>query len=185
MYLELWKAQHSTNPPFHRRRFTEEEDRKLRSLVEKLGTGSWEEIAEFLPRRSGRQCRDRYKNYLLDSLVTNPWTAEEDALIIEKFHQIGPKWVEIGKMLHGRSGNSVKNRWYKQLSKMEPAQQTHPLPVPDIGRVSGANEHKQVINLSQPPSIPEDHWSMIFEQKDADSPNNGWSGPFSSSEVLF
>jgi hypothetical protein len=74
-----------------RRKFTLEEDVKLRTLVESLGTKSWEEIARFIPERSARQCRDRYKNYLLESLVTEPWTAEEDALVVQKYHQIGPK----------------------------------------------------------------------------------------------
>jgi hypothetical protein len=40
-------------------------------------------------------------------------------VLIAKFHQIGPKWVEIGKLLSGRSGNNVKNRWYKHLCKTD------------------------------------------------------------------
>jgi hypothetical protein len=102
-----------------RRKFTPEEDMKLRALVESIGTQSWEDIARFIPDRSARQCRDRYKNYLLESLVRDPWTPEEDALVVQKFHQIGPKWVEIGKMLSGRSGNNVKNRWHKHLCKRD------------------------------------------------------------------
>jgi hypothetical protein len=102
-----------------RHKFTPEEDLQLRSLVEQLGTKHWDEISRYLPDRTPRQCRNRYKNYLIDSLVTNPWTAEEDAILIEKFHRIGPKWVEIGKLLSGRSGNNVKNRWYKHLCKTD------------------------------------------------------------------
>jgi hypothetical protein len=110
------RSQKQTLP---RRKFTPEEDMKLRALVESIGTQSWEDIARFIPDRSARQCRDRYKNYLLESLVRDPWTPQEDALVVQKFHQIGPKWVEIGKMLSGRSGNNVKNRWHKHLCKLE------------------------------------------------------------------
>jgi hypothetical protein len=102
----------------HRRKFTPDEDQQLRRLVEDLGTKSWDEIAGFLPDRNGRQCRDRYRNYLLKGLITEPWTPKEDATLISQYHLIGPKWVEIGKMLSGRSGNNVKNRWHKHLCRL-------------------------------------------------------------------
>lgn len=100
-----------------RRKFTPEEDKKIKLLVEKLGTDSWEIIAEYMPDRSARQCRDRYRNYLLDYLCQDPWTCEEDQLIMSKFSKIGAHWVQIAKVLGRRSGNDVKNRWYKHLSK--------------------------------------------------------------------
>lgn len=114
------------NPPQHRekfkqivprRKFTPEEDKKIKLLVEKLGTDSWDMIAEYMPDRSARQCRDRYRNYLLDYLCQDPWTCEEDQIIMSKFSKIGAHWVQIAKLLGRRSGNDVKNRWYKHLSK--------------------------------------------------------------------
>jgi hypothetical protein len=101
-------------------KFTLEEDDKLRTLVSQFGTRHWESIAQYLPGRTARQCRDRYKNYLLESLVAAPWSADEDQLLRQKFAQIGPRWVEISKLLHGRSGNDVKNRWHKHLAKWTP-----------------------------------------------------------------
>jgi hypothetical protein len=103
-----------------RHKFSPDEDHHLRSLVQQLGAKSWEAIAAFMPDRTARQCRDRYKNYLLSSLVSDAWTPEEDQLILEKFREIGPKWVEISKLLTGRSGNHVKNRWHKHLSRPPP-----------------------------------------------------------------
>jgi hypothetical protein len=120
-----------------RRKFTADEDMQLRSLVEQLGSKSWEEISRFLPDRSARQCRDRYKNYLVDSLMVAPWTPEEDALVVKKFHQIGPKWVEIGKLLSGRSGNNVKNRWHKHLVKLDIGP---PPPCPDVKQSISSSE---------------------------------------------
>ncbi|OHT17520.1 Myb-like DNA-binding domain containing protein [Tritrichomonas foetus] len=101
----------------HRKKFTREEDDKLIKLVKKFGTKSWEEVAKYMPRRCGRQCRDRYNNYLLENFTKGPWTAEEDNLINSKYDEIGAHWVEISKLLPGRSGNDVKNRWHKTLSK--------------------------------------------------------------------
>jgi hypothetical protein len=156
-----------------RRKFTPEEDLQLRSLVEQLGTKHWEEISRYLPDRSARQCRNRYKNYLLDSLVTNPWTREEDAVLIEKFHQIGPKWVEIGKLLSGRSGNNVKNRWYKHLCKA------------DIGAAPLApGEQKAPLDLGQAIGWSEKDWPELFA-----NPENPlqveWPAPGGHERTLF
>jgi hypothetical protein len=125
-----------------RRKFMPDEDRQLRALVAQLGTKSWGKIATYMPTRSPRQCRDRYKNYLLDSLVSDVWTAREDAILIQKVQEIGPKWVEIAKFLSGRSGNHVKNRWHKHLARdglsiprdapPPPPPPPPPLPVPPL-----------------------------------------------------
>jgi hypothetical protein len=100
-----------------RRKFTAGEDEKLKDLVERYGTKSWEEIAQYMPERSARQCRDRFKNYLDNELISDPWQPHEDQLLLQKYREIGPKWVEISRLLPGRSGNTVKNRWHKHLSK--------------------------------------------------------------------
>jgi hypothetical protein len=105
---------HHTN---QRRKFTQEEDGLLRTLVEQMGDRRWEAIAAFLPSRTGRQCRDRYKNYLLDNLAAGPWSPDEDEIVVRKYTEMGPRWVEIAKSLNGRSGNDVKNRWHKHLAK--------------------------------------------------------------------
>jgi hypothetical protein len=103
-----------------RRKFTVDEDLRLRSLVEQIGSRHWETVASFMPGRTARQCRDRYKNYLVESLVAAPWTPEEDQVLQAKHAEIGPKWVEISRHLSGRSGNAVKNRWHKHIAKMAP-----------------------------------------------------------------
>jgi hypothetical protein len=102
-----------------RRKFTVEEDLQLRTLVEQLGAKCWDSVAQFMPGRTARQCRDRYKNYLLDSLVNTLWTPEEDAVVLERYRELGPRWVEIAKTLNGRSGNHVKNRWYRHLARQD------------------------------------------------------------------
>ena len=100
-----------------RSKFTQEEDKLLKDLVEKYGEKSWEKISRHIPNRTGRQCRDRYCNYLQPGLSSSNWTQEEDQLIIDLYDTIGNHWVEIAKYLKGRSGNNVKNRWHKYLSK--------------------------------------------------------------------
>lgn len=118
-----------------RKRFTLEEDRQLKSLVDKIGVKLWDEIALHMPNRTARQCRDRYYNYLFKEITHQPWTPEEDRLILEKYKEFGPHWVKIAKFLNGRSGNNIKNRWHKYLNKKmlgrppEPKPAAKPKPV--------------------------------------------------------
>jgi hypothetical protein len=41
----------------------------------------------------------------------DPFTIEEDIIILEKRLKIGNKWSEIVKELQGRTENNVKNRF--------------------------------------------------------------------------
>jgi hypothetical protein len=143
------------------RKFTPEEDLMLRSLVGKFGTHRWNEIARSLPRRSARQCRDRYMNYLLDSLIRNLWTREEDIFLIHQVHRIGPKWVSIGRMLNGRSATSVKNRWYKRVRKLDPFRQFIPV-------AAKANNRKARLNLTQIIGITDSEWTQLLAQDISD-----------------
>lgn len=99
-----------------RRRFTPEEDKILLHAVRELNIKNWDEAAQLLPGRDARQCRDRYNTSLYKDIDHRKWTKEEDRIIIEQYEVIGPKWMQISTYLDGRSGNNVKNRWYKHIA---------------------------------------------------------------------
>lgn len=101
----------------HGQRFTKEEDNLLRELAKDKRNMSWKEIASHLPGRTACQCRDRFNQYLFKKVVNDPWTPEEDKIIVEKYQMYGPHWVKISEFLPGRSGNNVKNRWHCALTK--------------------------------------------------------------------
>jgi hypothetical protein len=148
-----------TKPLAQRNRFTPAEDLILRSRVENLGMSHWKEISQFLPRRSPRQCRDRCMNYLMDSLVRNPWTPQEDALVVEQVREIGPKWVEIGKMLHGRSATNVKNRWYKRLRKLDAGFMAPDFPAQER---SESSARRAAVNLSEILGVTDSSWPLLL-----------------------
>ena len=102
---------------FQRRRFTKDEDNEIKRLIASREKINWQEIADHIPGRTARQCRDRYNTYLFKDIVSKPWTEEEDNIIIKYYQVFGPHWVRISSFLQGRSGNNVKNRWYKFLAK--------------------------------------------------------------------
>lgn len=101
----------------HKQKFTKKEDAQLIRLVKKYGVPNWEEVSRHMQRRTARQCRDRYNNYLSDDFKKGSWTESEDKIIISLYQKIGPHWLNISKSLPGRSGNDIKNRWHKTLVK--------------------------------------------------------------------
>ena len=91
--------------------FTEEEDQKLKTLVEQYGENQWEFLARQIGTRSSRQCRERWTNYLCPRLSQGPWTKEEDRLLFLKVKKYGKKWELLVRFFPTRSRNNIKNRY--------------------------------------------------------------------------
>lgn len=100
-----------------RQAFTAEEDNMILALVEELGLGSWDAIAKNIKGRSLKQVKDRYMRELNPNIKKMPWTKSEDALLLEKYLEIGPHWLALGRTLN-RSDYDVKNRFHTYISKM-------------------------------------------------------------------
>jgi len=94
-----------------RKKFSKEEDDILKRAVLEHGNVDWNLIASLLPDRSPRQCRERYKNYLAPSVLNGPWTKEEEALLEQKFSEIGAKWSRLVQYFPSRTDINIKNHW--------------------------------------------------------------------------
>lgn len=76
---------------------------------------SWATIStKYLPRRTGRQIRERYSNHLNPRLNRGPFTQEEDLKLWHAHKEYGKCWTEIGTRVFNstRSENQIKNRWH-------------------------------------------------------------------------
>ena len=61
--------------------------------------------------------KNRWHNHLNPEINKEPWTEEEDEIIISKQKDLGNKWSHICKFLQGRTDNMVKNRWNSTLRR--------------------------------------------------------------------
>lgn len=97
-----------------RHSFTPEEDQNLIKLVEKYGEKSnWKKIAQKMPNRDARQCRDRWNHYLSPNNNSSDWKQEEDQLLMKLFNENGRKWSSFKSYFPRRTAVNIKSRWYK------------------------------------------------------------------------
>jgi len=108
--LQRWKK--VLQPGLIKGMWSQEEDDKLLMLLEAQGKEkSWTKIAEHIPGRTAKQCRERWHLNLDPSINRGPWTKQEDDILLGLHAKIGNKWAEIKRSLPGRTENGVKSRF--------------------------------------------------------------------------
>jgi hypothetical protein len=140
----------------HKRRWTEKEDDLLRLSIRRFGTLNWSIVAQVLPERTGKQCRERWMNQLNPKLCQDEWRPEEDCIVVQQQGICGNNWTHITQFLPGRSANAIKNRfvWLSRHAKTD----AHP----PIDRPGGICQGRLLI--AEPPPL------VIAARKDAGKP---------------
>lgn len=101
-----------------KRKFNKLEDELILKMHGMYGKKCWKEVGRMLGRNP-RTCRERYRNYLSQTIETKPWSHEEDDILRAKYEEIGPRWMELTRYLPGRTDINIKNRWALLLRHKE------------------------------------------------------------------
>eukprot|EP01017_Pseudomicrothorax_dubius_P046304 TRINITY_DN8135_c0_g1_i4.p1 TRINITY_DN8135_c0_g1~~TRINITY_DN8135_c0_g1_i4.p1 ORF type:complete len:488 (+),score=80.71 TRINITY_DN8135_c0_g1_i4:42-1466(+) len=108
----------------HKYPWLPEEDEELTRVVATMGKAAWSEVAKQLNGclksevyRTGKQCRERWINYLDPTINRANWTRSDDLQMLSLVQTYGKKWSKIAKNLNNRTENSVKNRFNSLLKR--------------------------------------------------------------------
>ena len=86
-------------PGLHKGPWKKDEDSIVLKMVNRMGIDKvkWSAIAEQLPGRIGKQCRERWFNHLGDGIKKGQWSEDEDRLITTMRLAIGNQWCKVSR----------------------------------------------------------------------------------------
>ncbi|KAL7720537.1 Uncharacterized protein QTN25_002302 [Entamoeba marina] len=101
------------------RQWTKDEDQILICSINRNGLKHWHLVANEVPNRTSKQCRERYFNHLDPKIDKKAWSSEEDEILLELRKKYGNKWSEIKQFMPGRTSNQIKNRYFSHFAAEE------------------------------------------------------------------
>jgi hypothetical protein len=109
------------------RHFNSREDAQLRELIAPHGD-DWRVIAQSMPSRTRRQCRERWRHYLSPDVEPSEFTPDEDARLLDLVARFGQHWKQFEPLFPGRVDSHLKNRHRKLERRANKKKETEPTP---------------------------------------------------------
>ena len=93
------------------------EDEILKAAVMKYGKQQWARVASLLNRKSAKQCKARWHEWLDPSIRKIEWSREEDEKLLHLAKLMPAQWKTIGPLVGGRTAIQCKERYEKLLDE--------------------------------------------------------------------
>ena len=92
------------------------EDEVLKAAVMKYGMNQWDRVASLLVRKSGKQCKARWFEWLDPSIRKTEWTREEDEKLLHLAKLMPTQWRTIAPIV-GRTAAQCLERYERLLDQ--------------------------------------------------------------------
>ncbi|KAK7418486.1 Pre-mRNA-splicing factor cef1 [Neonectria magnoliae] len=98
--------------------WTNIEDEILKASVSKYGLNQWARVSSLLARKTPKQCKARWSEWLDPSIKKIEWSKEEDEKLLHLAKIMPTQWRTIAPIV-GRTANQCLERYQKLLDEAE------------------------------------------------------------------
>ena len=92
------------------------EDEILKAAVQKYGKQQWARVASLLNRKSAKQCKARWHEWLDPSVRKVEWSREEEEKLLHLAKLMPAQWKTIGPLV-GRTATQCQEHYEKLLDE--------------------------------------------------------------------
>ncbi|GAA5891751.1 hypothetical protein JCM6882_006194 [Rhodosporidiobolus microsporus] len=97
------------------------EDEILKAAISKYGKNQWARISSLLVRKTPKQCKARWMEWLDPAIKKTEWSKEEDEKLLHLAKLMPTQWRTIAPIV-GRTANQCLERYQKLLDEAERAE---------------------------------------------------------------
>lgn len=90
--------------------WTNVEDQILRAAVSKYGLTQWSRVASLLPKKTAKQAKARWNEYLNPTINRSEWSTEDDEKLLELAKLLPHQWRSIAPIM-GRTATQCVERY--------------------------------------------------------------------------
>ncbi|KAF1840844.1 uncharacterized protein K460DRAFT_370825, partial [Cucurbitaria berberidis CBS 394.84] len=94
------------------------EDEVLKSAISKYGLNQWARCASLLAKKTAKQCKSRWSEWLDPSIRKTEWSREEDEKLLTMAKLLPTQWRTIAPIV-GRTATQCLERYQKLLDDQE------------------------------------------------------------------